>query len=382
MVHKFSIPLAIFLCLAAICSCSKNESESTSLSLNQPPSDSEGDGIILYSWGEYFEDALLERFTAETGIKVSYETYESGDEMMELIKSNPGKYDVVVMDDLRLERMRRTRVIREFDKGLLTNLTNIDESHVSYGKDGALHSIPYCWGTTLVAYNKNHVNEPEPSWALLFDPSLRGKVSVIDDRIECTTNLLNFLGYPHDSEEATHLQKVSEKLMELATNQEVTVGSDVEAHKQLLDDSVWATMIYSVDLAQALDADEEGKIGYFFPKEGTTKWVDNFTIPRDSKRWRAAHRFVNFMMDPKVAAECAVYACAASANKNARPYIKKLDPELLDSVAYVEGDPQSMWANVEGSPNRQRIIHEGWQAFEKALRSRMVATSSSEDEES
>lgn len=357
-------PLLVLSTAAFLAACSNEQQQSDALPAATPAP--VADTIIVYSWGEYLDESLHERFTKETGIKVDYQTYESGDEMTELIKSNPGNYDVVVMDDQVLQRMRRTRIVRELDRSLLPNLRHIDEEHISKSADNAIHSAPYLWGSTLIAYNKKYVHEPEKSWSILFDPKMKGKTSLIDDRMECMTNMLHYLGYPADSEDESQIRDATQKLLELANEQEVVLGSDVEANERIQKEEVWAAMIYSVDLAQALEEDEEDKIGYFHPREGTTKYVDNFTIPRDSKKWREAHRYINFMMDPKVGAESSVWVRGATANLTAQEeHLKQMDPQLLNSVTFEK--PSKATNLVEGSPNRQRLIHEGWQAFEKAI---------------
>ena len=330
--------------------------------------------ITLYSWGEYFSPILLERFEKETGIGVEYEVYDTSDEMREQIKSSPGEYDVVVMDDLALQRLRRTRVIRPLSLDLLPNSEHIDTKYLASGDslDSGVSSLPYFWGTTLIAYNKKQISNPEHSWSLLFDSRVKNHVFFVEERMECTENMLRFLGHPPSTEDAEQLSEAANKLMELSLIQNARFGSDADGKDGLDDGSIWAGMIYNGDLAQALLQDTEDKIGYFYPKEGTTTWVDNFAVPKDTPRWKEAHKFINFMMDPIVAAESSTFVQFATANKSAQAHLAKIDPDLLSSVVFSDGEARGSTL-TEGSPNRQRLIHDGWIALEKSWVSRDAA---------
>ena len=359
------------ICLSfGLVSCSKNEDQEAATPKPIKSGHTAFQEITLYSWGEYFDESLLERFEKQTGIHVNYQDYESSDEMREELKSNPGKYDVVVIDDLALERLKQTRIVRKLNKDYLSNFEHIDTKYVPAGdiSRDELYSVPYFWGTTVVAYNKSRVSNVLNSWQLMFDPKLKEHVFFVEERMECTENMLRMLGYPSDTENPQHLQEAGDKLLELVNSQKASFGSDADGKAGLLDGSIWAAMVYNGDLAQALQQDQSGQIGYFYPKEGTTTWVDNFTVPRDTPRWKEAHQFINYMMDPVVAAESSIYVRFATANKSAREHLSKLDPELLESAVFPDDlAVEKCRTLTEGSPTRQRLIHESWQVFEKAL---------------
>lgn len=354
----------IFLGLTA---CTKTPQES-SITEKSPTEQVE---LTLYSWGEYFDEAILERFTKSSGIKIDYKVYDTSDEMREDLKSRPEEFDVVVMDDLALNRLKRTRMVQQLDKSLLPNLRHIDVSYLNEidHANKTYYSIPYFWGTTVLAYNKTKIQEPEKSWALLFKPDLKDHVFLVEERMECYENILRYLELDPRTENEQHLRSAASKLLELASSQNATFGSDAEGKTGLLDGSIWAAMVYNGDLAQALQQDNENKIGYFYPREGTTTWVDNFTIPRDTENWEAAHKFINFMMDPLVAAESSIYVRFATANNTAKKHLKDLDPELLNSAVFSDGENVGTTL-TEGTPARQKLIHEGWQNVQRHIMDR------------
>ena len=51
--------------------------------------------LNLYNWGDYINPEVLTRFTKETGIKVSLDTYGSNEEMLAKIQAGAAGYDIV-----------------------------------------------------------------------------------------------------------------------------------------------------------------------------------------------------------------------------------------------------------------------------------------------
>ena len=110
------------------------------------------------------------QFTKETGFDVEYITYEDPDEVEARLASEPGKFDVVIADDLSINRLSELRLIQPIDDKLLQNLSNISDEYVGKKFDPANdYSLPYMWGTTLVAYRSDKIEQPEKTWkSLLF----------------------------------------------------------------------------------------------------------------------------------------------------------------------------------------------------------------------
>ena len=103
---------------------------------------------------------------------------------MELI-AEPGKFDVVIADDLSINRLSELRLIQLIDDKVLPNFSNISNEYIGKKFDPANdYSLPYMWGTTLIAYRADKIDQPEASWKTLWDKKYQGKVMLIDDRVE------------------------------------------------------------------------------------------------------------------------------------------------------------------------------------------------------
>jgi len=109
--------------------------------------------LFLYNWSNYMSLALLARFTAETGIKVTLDTYDSNETMLAKIQAGGGGYDVVVPTGPTLATMIRDSLLLKIDAGSFANFKNVRKpfDHPDYDPDRA-YSVPYMWGMTAIAY--------------------------------------------------------------------------------------------------------------------------------------------------------------------------------------------------------------------------------------
>ena len=132
--------ILIILIVAACClqSCKKG----TSVNLDEVKPNNVS--VKLLSWSEYFDPQVIEQFTEETGFDVEYITYEDPDEVEARLASEPGKFDVVIADDLSINRLSELRLIQPIDDKILQNLSNISDEYVGKKFDPANdYSLPY-----------------------------------------------------------------------------------------------------------------------------------------------------------------------------------------------------------------------------------------------
>jgi len=132
-----------------------------------------GSQLTIFSWDDYFPPSTVPNFEAEFGIDVVVETFDSSDEVLAAVQSDPSKYDVVWLSDPFIAQMTDLRLLAELDQSNIPNLTNVDPSFLNQPWDpGNRYSAPYTWGSTGVVYNRKYVPEPGESWSLLRDPKL------------------------------------------------------------------------------------------------------------------------------------------------------------------------------------------------------------------
>ena len=327
------------------------------------------DKVVLYSWDEYFSEDVLAAFTEKTGIEVVYETFDNTDEMQEKLKSNPGKYDVLVLDDHTVRLLIGQRLLRDLDRNALTNFGNIDSRFLD--EDGRFdkgnsYSVPYMTGTTLVAYRSDLIEVEDPSWNL-FEKVEPGKVSLLDERLEVygAAEFAMRDAAQFNSEE-DRIAATTDTLVRLVKEKKIKFGTDNEMKEHLISGDSHVAMMYSGDAALIAEENEDLGIEFFIPKEGAMMWIDNFVVARDSSRPGAANKFINYMMEAKVAAESSNYLWYATPNKAARPY---LNEELLnDETIFPDESVLAKCSFLEiGNSKRERLINQGWRKVQQAV---------------
>jgi spermidine/putrescine transport system substrate-binding protein len=84
-------------------------------------------------------------------------------------------------------------------------------------------------------------------------------------------------------------------------------------------------MVYSGDAFQA--ARTNVNIRYAIPLSGTSLWVDSFCMPKTAPHQDNAYRWLNFMLEPNIAARNATFNRYATANESALRLLSREDVE-------------------------------------------------------
>jgi spermidine/putrescine transport system substrate-binding protein len=256
--------------------------------------------LYVYCWSEYIPEVVLEKFTAETGIKVILSTYDSNEAMYAKVKMTGKGYDLIVPSTDFVSRMRKEGLLLPLDKKLLGNLGNLNPKILDQSFDpGNSYSIPYMWGSTAIAVNTSDpVAAAVTSLADLWKPELKGKLLLPNDQRSVLGLGLKRLGYSWNETDPAHIQKACELLKPLMANVRVF---DSDSPKQpLLNNEVQVAVLYSGEAYIA--AHENPKIRHIYPPEGFGLWLDSLCIPKGAKNVANAHAFINFILQPIVGA--------------------------------------------------------------------------------
>lgn len=334
--------------------------------------------VRVFTWAEYFDEETFKAFEEETGTRVEYVTFGGTDEMEARLKSEPGYFDVIVADDSVLDQMKELMLIGNLDHSKIPNLTNIEARYLNISFDrGNKVSAPYMWGTTLIAYRKDKILDPDKSWNLLWNPAIKGKVMMLGERFEVLSTPLFLLGYDLNTEDTSQLEEAAALLQKQLEVVDAKYGNDEKVKNALKDGSVWAAMCYSGDAA--LVAEENENIAYFIPKEGAPLWIDSFAIARDSKVPVAAHAFINFMFRPEIAAANSNFTWFASPNAKATPLLKS---ELVEDAAiYPPSDVMercSFFTKLDNA--REQKMNDLWFKLQSEMRKRTLLSGEGADE--
>lgn len=281
--------------------------------------------LTVYNWGEYIDPDLLKQFEEETGIKVIYETFDSNEAMMTKISQGGSAYDIAVPSEYAIEMMLEDDLLVELDHSLIPNLENIDPYFLDLPFDPAnKYSVPYFWGTLGIVYNPNLIEEhlDFSTWDHLWDESLRNQVFLFDGVREVIGMGLNSLGHSLNSKDKALLDEATDHLITLAPNIKAIIGDEIT--NLMVNNEAAVALTFSGQAADMMWENEE--LDYAVPEEGSNLWFDNMVIPKTSKNIEGAHKFIDFMLRPEVAAQNADYVGYSTPNIQA---MELLDEEVI-----------------------------------------------------
>lgn len=287
--------------------------------LNSSNGYSGADTLTVYNWGDYIDPDLLSKFQRETGIKVVYETFDSNEAMLTKTARGGTAFDIVIPSDYAINKMKAEGMLIPLDHSKIPNLVHIDPRFLDLSFDeGNKYSVPYFWGTMGIIYNPELMPEKEFSgWGDLWDEELAGEILLVDSAREVIGVGLNSLGYSLNDTDTDHLQEAYRKLCELTPNVKAIVGDEIKM--LLANEEAAVGVVWSGDAAIIMD--ENDKLDYVIPSEGSMVWFDNIVIPTTARNIEGAHLFINFMLDPENAAQNTEYVGYATPNAAALEYL-------------------------------------------------------------
>jgi len=350
-----------------------------------PPADADGSAanatpgadkvLNVYNWSDYIGEDTIANFQEETGVRVTYDVFDSNEVLeAKLMAGNTG-YDIVVPSLTFLSRQVQAGVFQELDKSRLSNYGNLDPAFMALlatNDPGNLHSLPYLWGTTGIGYNVEKVREalgddaPVDSWALVFEPENLAKlkgcgVAILDTPSEIIPPVLLYLGEQPNSFDEAVIQKGVDRLKELRPH--ITYFHSSQFINDLANGDICVAVGWSGDIIQAqARAEEAGKgvdIAYSIPKEGAPMWFDMLAIPKDAKNVDNAYLFLDYLMRPEVMAGIQNYVMYASANTAALPMVD--DAVLNDPGIYPDEDTKAkLFTLAVLPPEVDRLFNRHW----------------------
>jgi len=274
--------------------------------------------LSVYNWTDYIDPALLAAFEQESGIKVNYDVFDANDVLETKLLAGRTGYDLVVPTAPFLQRQIPVGVYQKLDKALLPNLGNLDPDlnrRLEANDPGNQYAVIYFWGTSGLGYNAAKIaaalpNAPTDSLAMLFDPRIVGHfkdcgVSVLDAPDEVLESVLLYLGKDPNSESPQDLKAAEEALLAIRPFVRYIHSSRYIA--DLANGELCLALLWSGDYAQARSrAAEAGRpdaLRYILPAEGSMIFFDVLAIPSDAPHPRNAHRFIDYLLRPEVAAQ-------------------------------------------------------------------------------
>ena len=323
--------------------------------------------LRVYNWADYILPSVPKDFAKQTGIKVTWDSFDTNEALeAKLLTGNSG-YDLVVPSNQFLDTQIKAGVFQKLDKSKLPNWQHQDPALLKLldtNDPGNQYAVPYMYGTVLIGFNPAKVkaalgeDAPVDSWDLVFKPENMAKlkscgVAMLDSPSEILPLALHYLGLDPNSQNPADYEKA--KALMLKVRPYVTYFNSAKYMTDIANGDICVAIGYSGSFYQFGNrAKESGNgvvVDWRLPKEGAPIWFDTFAIPKSAKNVEEAHEFLNHLLEPKVIAGISDFLGYPNANKDSLALINKditgnpnLTPtsEALKSLYVVQPLPQKM----------------------------------------
>lgn len=303
------------------------------LSLSGGMASAEGK-LALYNWGDYINPEVLTKFTEETGIEVSLDTYSSNEEMLAKIQAGATGYDIVFPSVHMQDVMVKLGLLEKTNINQSPEFKNIDPAFLRSKEDPASeYCLPYAWGTVGIFYNEK-VTGPITGWADFFaiPEKTGGKISLLDDMREVLAAGLIMTGKSVNSTDPAEVQAAADYI--LSQKEKVTAFT----YESM-------ALMTSGDLAAAhffvggnVFFTEMPDIKYVIPAEGATMYQENICVLASAPNKENAKTFLEFYLRPDIAALNVSQQFNGTPNKPANA----LTPDFIKSNPNINVPPETM----------------------------------------
>ena len=330
--------------------------------------------LHVYNWADYIGKDTIADFEARTGIRVVYDTYDSDETLEAKMMAGDSGYDVVSTSTDYFARQIKAGIYRPLDKALLPNWKNLDPHILAIearADPGNVHAMPYLQHVNGFAYNVDLIRSrmadaPVESLDMIFKPEIIRRfadcgVTFLDSAEDVLQLALNYLHLDPNTTRPEDYAR-AEKLL-LAVRPYIRAFDSAEYMNGLTNSEFCISMSwsgdYAVSMARARAGGRDVHLAFTVPKEGANGSFDAWLIPADAPHPLAAHRFLNYLLEPRVIAAITNYIHYANDNRAADPYV---DPRILgDPTIYPTPAVEARLYNArEVGPALERLRTRTW----------------------
>ena len=253
--------------------------------------------LDLFAWSEYVPQNVIDGFTAETGIKVHYETYASNEEMLGKLLAGASNYDLIQPSEYTVESLIQKKKLAAIDWSKVPNLKNIGPDYLQMGFDpDQKFSVPWMTGTVGIVVNTDKVKDPIKNFSDVFKAKYKSRIVVVNDNREIVSWALGSAGVPINDitkENLDNVKPLLERWIPL-----VKVYDSDSPKTPLINGDCDLGIVWSGEAALCYQQDH--KFQYVLPAVGAHQFVDCLCIPAAAAHKEEATKFINYILRPEV----------------------------------------------------------------------------------
>lgn len=343
-----ALALAALLMVGAFAGCSNSSQKNGEL--------------VLFTWEGMFPQEVLDGFTEETGIKVTYANFDYDETMLaKLETAKGGDYDLVIADDYIIETVIAEGLAQELDTSKLENYGSINPVYQGQFFDpDNKYTVPYGAGVQTIVYDPSLVDIEINGYADLWDASLKDNVGIIGSFRVIDGMALKVLGESYNTEDTATIEAAGDKLQELAPN--IRLIKDDNTQDDLLSGEVGAAVLYTSQVTMAKMANPDLKV--VFPEEGIGFGIMAQFIPVNAPNAENAYKFIDYILQPEISAQCYEYIGYYCTNKDAEQYISEEYRDFLTLPEDIDTSRMEMIENI--SADAIEVHQRIWTEFKSA----------------
>ncbi len=283
--------------------------------------------LNVFNWSEYLPESVISQFEEETGIKVNYTTFSSNEEMYAKLSSGNLGYDIAVPTLFFIEMLVKEDMLEKINKENIPNLKNLNPDFTgTFADPDDEYTVPYLWGSVVIAVNKELVKKDVKGYKDLFDPEFKDSLVMPEDNRASIGAMLAIKGYPINNTDEKQIKEAGELLKKLKPNIKAFDGDNPKG--LLITGEAKASIMYNAEAALAKR--ENPNIEIIFPEEASFLWQDNFVIPKGAPHKENAEKFMDFVLRPEISKEISEAYPYGNPNKEA---VKLLPKEIQEEMS-------------------------------------------------
>jgi spermidine/putrescine transport system substrate-binding protein len=329
------------------------------------------DSLYFANWPAYIEEdrGTLKEFEKEYGTKVKYveEINDNveffGQVRQQYDQGDSGGRDIHVVSDWMAARMKTLGYVQKFDKSELPNATkNLIPSLKSPPFDPQReYSMPWQSGIGGIIYLKDRVKREPKSVDDLFDPSYKGKVTMLTEMRDTVGVVAASLGADPEKASVDEFMEAIDKIGEAADSGQIRAFTGNEYIKDVAKGDTWLLIGWSGDAVQ-LKADNPN-VEFLVPETGGHLWTDNMQIPVGAPNAYTAQKMIDFVYRPEIQADIAEYVNYICPVKGVKEILTERDPALAENQLIFPDDAflENTFIFRELKPDEDQEISEAFQ---------------------
>lgn len=309
-----------------------------------------GNELNVLTWCDHTDPNLLQAFEKKHNVRINMKEYDgTGVALAMLEQSQPGDWDVFVIDSIDVKRVAKLGLLEPLNKADFPMADifpeiRTPELHVLEGK---MYAIPEKFGYNTIAYNKDKVDPADMRDAkVIWNPKYKGRVAIYDYYIPVIEMVAIGLGINPSELNQSHLPAIKEKLFAMK-KKAALIGDVVQVQTALATGEV-DIITGGGEFAVSVLHKENPALDWVLPDQGGVRWQQAIAVFSASKKKELAQKFVQYILSPEGQGKLATSSCywAMPANSKAAltPEQKKIlrwdeQPKFLaNSYFYLQPD--------------------------------------------